>query len=279
MPKLGGPGSSGVEPMTQPVFLYLHIPKTAGSAVISAIREHFLGRKSCEVEGPDYLASEARLLDGGSSRADQFDLVTGHFSYGLHRAFARPCHYYAIVRDPVDRLISLYYFTKSTPAHPRYSAANDMSLMQYALSGIHPEIENCQTKMLSGRPASNFLNGVEVCSSEDIDRAIAHLDSSFVSVGVFEHLELSLRMLTAKTGWPNTVVARQNVTLNRPRASDISDEERRALESVNRFDLILYRHALDRLCKSVDDLPFAARSWLRLRFGSPRAQDAGESRR
>lgn len=247
----------------EPVLLFLHLPKTAGSAVTDVVRGRFDPSEIRSVSGPDYLAAERKIFAASAEDKATVRLVDGHFSFGLHRAFEQPARYYTIVRDPVDRLVSLYYYTRSTPSHPRCEQARSMSLADYALSGIHPEIENCQTRMLSGRQESNFIAGTEPCSEEDLQRAKQHLCERFVSVGLFEALDLSLYLLSRTMAWPTLRADRRNVTKARRSVEDLAPDELAAARRVNAFDLQLYDFARARFREQLGQLSW----WERLRLG------------
>lgn len=251
--------------MTIPLLLYLHIPKTAGSSVSDLIRSHYHQEEIRTVSPPDYLASERALYSADESEKSGLRLVEGHFNFGLHRAFAQQGAYFTILREPVDRLVSLYYFIRSAKSHPRHEIALGMSLEEFACSGVNPEIENCQTKMLSGRPESNFVNGREPCTEEDLERAKRHLREHFLGVGLFESLDLSLLMLSRKMGWPVARAGRKNVTSKRRRVADLSPEELDAVVSVNAFDLQLYNYARTLFHGQLRQLSW----WERLRFSGP----------
>lgn len=104
--------------------IYVHFPKAAGTSLINALRSHYgdaLLADYTHLPPGDYSHEPAYLPEG--TRA-----VCGHFHadrYAEHRTATR----FTFLREPVDNLISIYYFWKKFPsigypAHDRFLAEN-----------------------------------------------------------------------------------------------------------------------------------------------------------
>jgi hypothetical protein len=119
------------------VLVFVHIPKTAGSAICDALFEQ-LGADRCLVTNDGkvgkihesrlrkfawgarkslrYVAQRLRgvdpLLPRGVARADlaRLRLLEGHYALGDELKVGREPIYLAAVRDPVDRFLSDYYY-------------------------------------------------------------------------------------------------------------------------------------------------------------------------
>jgi len=60
----------------------------------------------------DLSAYESNTSEVTSLLSDpQKSVYTGHFPFGLHEWLSRPCYYMAIVREPIDRISSLYLYS------------------------------------------------------------------------------------------------------------------------------------------------------------------------
>jgi hypothetical protein len=231
--------------------LFLHVPKTAGVSVSTYLKGNYAPGRVLEVSPPDYLGSEAAIRRLDPSRKREIGLVLGHFSYGLHQTFEQECRYFSILRDPFERLVSLYRYTRSTPEHPRHPYARSMSLVEYVCSGIHPELENCQTKMLSGRPESNFIAGTSPCTAEDLRRAKAHIDDDFVSCGIYEELGGTMSALASCMGWARPKLEHRNRT-TKEAGFVLNASDRIAIRELCRFDIDLYEYARERFTRLSD---------------------------
>ncbi len=98
--------------------IFLHLPKTGGTALRTSLQQAFDPLASALV----YPSGD---LDGTMTREqfaalppdalERLRLVMGHISYGAHRRIPRTCRYASIVREPVERVLSLYYHYLNLP--------------------------------------------------------------------------------------------------------------------------------------------------------------------
>src|SRR5262249_10238315 len=104
------------------VLLFMHIPKTGGLALADWVSPAFGSDAPWEdkfFRGGIYYypsgyvdcvpgqtpAHMQRIFRDPSLRA-----VVGHFRYGIHTDIPQPTAYVTILREPVDRIVSLYSF-------------------------------------------------------------------------------------------------------------------------------------------------------------------------
>ncbi|MBD2147212.1 sulfotransferase family 2 domain-containing protein [Sphaerospermopsis sp. FACHB-1194] len=245
-----------------PIYFFLHIPKTGGvsiknnlSRVLPKSSVYSITSNGDGVSGYfGYLSSLKKLEDYEQFYKDKIRLVTGHYSFGLHESFGdRTFKYLSFVRDPIERVISLYFYIKTQPTHPLFSVVVDknLTLEQFALGSFHSEIENCQTKMLSGRKETDFLVGTEPCAEIDLQRAIKHIESYFPVVGLTEKCDQSLSLINYNYGLNLVPGVKKNVTKYRPKITEIDQVTKKAIESVNAYDIELYRYSCERFQKMI----------------------------
>ena len=111
--------------------VFLHIPKTAGSAIYKAAAGKF--------ERPLQLPSSAQLLDV-SDHLPARDFIAGHFTFDAAQTVLRNARYTTLVRDPLDRLVS-------ATGHARRAGEN--------VSRLPPDMRLLRTERLKdylGRP-------------------------------------------------------------------------------------------------------------------------------
>ena len=107
--------------MPEPVDFFIHVPKTAGTTMLRIIEDRYPpgSVESLYLAPPEDAAARIARI-GPETR-----IVAGHVDYGYGRHFPRPFRAFAMLREPVERAISLFYFVKREPSHPSHQAVLD----------------------------------------------------------------------------------------------------------------------------------------------------------
>jgi hypothetical protein len=241
-------GTAGVSPPyaqaepDAPVVLFLHIPKAGGSTlgeyVYNQCRAPEPGGDGPPDAGVVYLdygfvkepepavpGHVVNLLGRRDLRA-----VIGHFWFGLHEHVARPSLYVTLLRDPVERVVSLYYYA---------GLQETMSLEEFARTPPFREVDNDQTRRIAGmNPA------VGQCTRATLDAARENLRRHFAVAGTTERMEETLALLNLKLGWSRDVVSYpRNVNAARPASAALPREAVEAVRARNELDFELWRYA------------------------------------
>jgi sulfotransferase famil protein len=99
------------------------------------------------------------ILTAGNSRwARKAKYVHGHFSWATYREIlkeGRPHYSFTILRDPVDRLVSLYLFMRSKPRGrlPIYDLVSKLTPREFLLERLEPVrfyIDNFTVRQFQG---------------------------------------------------------------------------------------------------------------------------------
>jgi hypothetical protein len=224
--------------------LFLHIPKTGGTTVWNTLSA--ATRVSVNINTPRALRQFFELPE---MTIRQCQFIFGHMPYGLHLLLRQECKYVVFLRDPVDRVVSAYYYTKRTPSHPLYERTRSgMTLVQFVRS---VERDNTQTRQLGHddifraiNPASDgWQRSAGPLTNEDLECAKEHLRSLYF-IGFREDLAKDLCELHRRLGLPvPTAIPRYLEANNRPRIDDIDPEAARVICECNAFDIELYKYA------------------------------------
>jgi hypothetical protein len=216
----------------EPLIIFTHIPKTAGSTITSVIDSVYRPRETAKIfthtDGPAFmkeLSPEVRFL-------------TGHYPFGLHQYTDRPCRYFTFLRDPAERVISLYYYlrrAKDHPSHERIASGRETFL------DVVKSQPNEQTWYLSGLDRKDPRSG-----KEKLNLALEHLQKHYAVPGFLEHFDESLLLLQEAFQWRFSHYRAQNVTKKRPAREAVSAEVQDAIASHNEFDQTLYIFAKTR---------------------------------
>jgi hypothetical protein len=100
-----------IRPTEKTVF-FLHIPKCAGTTLTEEIIKKQFKPPQLIIfyeGGTQVLIDRLKKMPGKEQK--KIKCIAGHFAFGIHRFYtARPCTYITLLRDPVERVISHYYY-------------------------------------------------------------------------------------------------------------------------------------------------------------------------
>ncbi|GAB4460531.1 MAG: sulfotransferase family 2 domain-containing protein [Anaerolineae bacterium] len=228
-------------PMDDPVLIFLHLPKTGGTTLHAIIERHFPPGATLRVRN-DTLDRFFALTD---AQRRSLRYLSGHMPFGLHQWLPRPAEYITMLREPVARAVSLYYYGLTDPGHPRHTrmVAENVSLEGHAQ--MHGG--NAMTRWLCG-----YYEGRQTwigrwmppdAAQDALQRARHNLATHFSVVGLTERFDESLLMLRRRFGWRRIFYVRENVTRGRPPREALPPETLRLIEGRNALDIDLYAHA------------------------------------
>ncbi len=224
------------------IVLFLHLPKTAGST-LGLILKHQYPLGVIRFDGnPKVGWKYGRFASFYKSSARRTRCIFGHYPFGVHRYVRKPFTYITLLRDPVERVISLYYYIRRSPGHYLYKHVINMSLNEFATANFSQNSNN-QTFLISG-------------GSNNIQTAKKNLRKFFSIVGVTERFNESLFLMKKQLRWRNmpNYVSR-NVTKNRPSTNEVSPQVVELIKQKNQLDIQLYefaQHLFDTKLKSLD---------------------------
>lgn len=225
---------------TGPTVIFLHIPKTAGTSLQALIRQQFRPGLVFETDPSDPRKTMREFPGLPESDREKYRVILGHLWFGLHRAIPRPSTYITVLRHPVERIISHYYYVKRTPGHYLYREVTEknLGLEAYVAGGLSTELNNGQTRLLSGEyDDERFPFGC--CPDEMAQKARQHLAEHFSVVGIKERFSETLQLIGRVFNWKIADI-HKNVTENRPGLGDISPGVIDTIIAYNRQDMEIY---------------------------------------
>lgn len=229
-------------PMTR--IIHLHIPKTAGTAFRAAFEQASGGRvRIC----PHF--NEQNFADIDPS---QFDFFSGHF--GFKTATELGGQIITVVRNPVDRFVSLYYFwrklsEKGIEKSERTNLANKYPLSEFVKIRDEPQLLAALYNTMTWQIAYGTslaqrreLRKVGTTDHQIVQLALANL-ATFTLVGVQENLEFFAAAMASKFSVA-LKINKVNVGKARPVVDDIGTATISAIRDWSFMDLQVYEHVV-----------------------------------
>ncbi|MEJ9314094.1 sulfotransferase family 2 domain-containing protein [Priestia megaterium] len=222
--------------MEKKLIIFMHIPKTGGTTLNDIFKKSY-----AENEIYDHVPLEAMRNHFSQLKEEDkkvIKAISGHHFYGIHDLFSKPYTYFTMMRNPIERVISLYYFLKTYPGYYEENMRN-MSFEEYI--DWDPQARNGQIHQICGQN-----------SHLSLEKAKENL-KVFEVVGITEMFNESLLLLKNKFNWNNIEYVKENVTKSRPRISEVSTEIIKKIEKNNELDIELFEYIKSNLIKQLKD--------------------------
>jgi hypothetical protein len=230
-------------PAEEALWLFLHIPKTAGSSFRSTLARHLQPECNINIEGRRgkkrrHLAF-AEAIDEflALDRDKHFVFASGHINMAeavrIRTNLGRPVKLLTMLREPVQRVISDYRY-QLTPAHPTHGI----------FSAAFPTLESFVESPRSQNKMFRFL----ALPGETVDTAITRLERDFRLIGLVEMYALTMRLCSELIGGnlaPDTSLNVTQATSGNDVA--VSERLRDRTRQLNDKDERLWLHFRDRL--------------------------------
>lgn len=234
----GSAAVTSIAPTERPALIFLHIPKAAGTTFQQLVEARYPRRFRLSGDTEEWEAF--KRLPAVDRNA--YDLVYGHVHFGVHEHLARPAQYVTMLRDPVDRIVSHYYFVREHPDHYLHPIAAESTLAEYATRRASHELDNDQVRWLS--TPHHFDVPVGKVSRALVEEAKWNLANGFAAFGLTEQFARSVRWIARELRWGEVAVPeRQNRTRHRPALADLSPETVETIREANPYDVELYEFA------------------------------------
>ncbi len=259
-------------PQPPEILIFFHIPKTGGQTLAGALRNCFRNKYfDCMMVPPDtalWFISTVRV----ASRFHELSVkqqrnircVAGdHIHMDVAKIFDRPCKFVTLLRKPIDRIISSFYFSRTQPQMPCYPFIKDLTLEQYLDSGIGIDQDNHQVRMLSGCPELDApwdSKGGPISTPpverRHLEMAKRNIEERFIAAAPLEQITELVWFLRRLYKWPVhwLFFPIRNVNPDRPNFDSVSTSTRKRLEELNYYDTELYEWVSARFRRQIAQL-------------------------
>ncbi len=206
----------------------IHIPKSAGMSLQALVRRRY--KKKNELR----LIYTQKENDEGFDDHDDLKIVMGHYRFGFHKYNPRPYKYHTFLRNPLDHILSHYYYIQDHPEKFEFLESEELSLMEFAQS---PYGNNLQTRFISG------IDSIKGKERECLYVAKCNLVKKFETIGLTEEFDRSILLLAKNLNWPIAYYTFENKGKAKVKRKALTQKEKANLESLLKYDIELYAFA------------------------------------
>jgi hypothetical protein len=189
---------------------------------------------------------------------DKIKVLVGHFPFGLHEHLNGDFQYVTFMREPVERVLSAYFYNKGNQSSDVYDAINEnnLNIEEYLDRNIEPWSNNAMTKHFAGCSLEEFKME---CTEELFLKAKSNLLNCCIAVGLTEEFDKSLLVLKSVLNWSPPKYERKNITPVKKSKQEIDEQTIDRIKSINKYDVQLYRLGVELFSKQYDSLPHPER--------------------
>lgn len=256
----------------QRLVIFHHIPKAAGTSLLSLLRQNYPDGELLELYGrggpppPVNPAGFTKLLQEiGPAEWEKVRCIAGHSANFAIPVIEQPYELFSLIRDPVDRVISLFHYLRERPEWDGVGGLAGSLIREndWSLADILRRFEG-ELPIEEGdhQVFANFFNGQTraiLSAHFPVDRRIpmegrpaVHTEfepvldrvlSDHYVLGPADRYAESVKRFASEFGWKHTPVTHVNVTAGRPAAADLPPELVELIRDSNAVDQDLYERA------------------------------------
>ena len=248
-------------PSEQPVIVFHHIQKTAGTSLRQIIHRNYVGAGAhhkvfgapAGYDGAKMPEWTAKFLNSLSAKErESIICVAAHGANHLMHQLDRPTRALTFLRDPVDRIMSRYYFGAISPEFTLeefYRAPHVYALGNKVRPNHFRQYCNPQSCSLlepltaTGLPELGWTRGTPSDAQLWRERLFRLIADKYI-VGLQDRFEESVIYFGRQMGWNDLFVPHAKFNATRPR--EVDEDLKAEILEYNWLDQELYRYFASR---------------------------------
>lgn len=168
-------------------------------------------------------------------------LILGHGAHHIEQLLPETFFKAVMFRDPIDRIVSHYHYVKRRPEHHLHKAVQtqEMSLEDYATSGISNELGNFYTCHILDCEPKTVIDKPEASAKDALDRVV----ESYDLIQTLDHMDSFMESLASQCNLRKSRIPEKpaNVTKDRTPLDAIKQQTKDLIASENQADVIFYK--------------------------------------
>lgn len=222
--------------------IFLHLPKNGGTTIHSILNRQYNSENihNIKVVNNSRLTTQ-EFIELPEKERKQIKLLKGHMLFGLHEYLYGESKYITFLRKPENRVISLYHYLKNKP---NYKIRNEIPIDNLTFDDFVrtiniPELHNAQIRLISG-----LEHGTE---KEMLEQALININKHFSFVGLQEHFDTSVIMLSDLYKWG--IPYYKSLNKGKYKVTKINSSTLQLINEYNNGDNLLYEEIEKRFNK------------------------------
>jgi hypothetical protein len=233
--------------MTNFKIIFLHLPKTGGLTLYDILERQYKKGEVYTIKIKNKRPALQEFINLPDIEKTKIKVLRGHMPFGYHQFLQEEAKYITVLRNPVDRVISHYYYILEHPDHYLYDKVKGMKVEEYVISDVTHELDNGQIRDITE------IQENEKCTAEHFEIAKKRLEENFLFASVLDYFDEGLIILKDMLGWSYPTY----YTINKKKGDrpKISAEIKAQIAEKNKYDLELYKLAKQKVEAIIQQKP------------------------